>query len=94
MIYQILKTGKLQGFKRRKLTVGDSALVFTKDLEISFLDGLDIGRFRIGSMRCVRINQLSLQNYCCIIDITRANLPDLSNMVFTGAFVNFTCNGE
>jgi len=29
------------------LTVGDSALVFTKDLEISFLDGLDIGRFRI-----------------------------------------------
>ena len=28
--------------------MGDSALVFTKDLEISFLDGLDIGRFRIG----------------------------------------------
>ena len=33
--------------QKRKLTVGDSALVFTKDLEISFLDGLDIGRFRI-----------------------------------------------
>jgi hypothetical protein len=33
--------------EKRKLTAGDGTLVFTKDLEISFLDGLDIGRFRI-----------------------------------------------
>jgi hypothetical protein len=33
--------------KKRKLIAGDGTLVFTKDLEISFLDGLDIGRFRI-----------------------------------------------
>ena len=57
-----------------------------------FLDGLDIGRFRIAKgVRCVRVNQLSGQNYGCTLLNARAKLPDLAAMVFTDAIVNFTC---
>ena len=50
--------------------------------------------FGLRRMRCVRVNQLSQQNYCCHIYNTRAKLPNLSIMVFTDAIVNFTCNPE
>ena len=39
--------------------MGDSALVFTKDLEISFWTEWTLDSFGLGRMQCVRINQLS-----------------------------------
>ena len=72
--YQILKTGNFQEglYKKRKLTAGDSALVFTKDLEISLfgrfwtLDGFGLRR-----MQCVRINQLSERKTIVAAHITQ-----------------------
>ena len=46
-IYQILKTESFKVLKNESWLPGDSALVFTKDWKFFFLDGLDIGRFRI-----------------------------------------------
>ena len=48
-----------QEYKKGKLTVGDSALVFTKDLEISFWTIWTLDGFGLRRMQWVRINQLS-----------------------------------
>jgi hypothetical protein len=46
------------------LTAGDGALVFTKDLEISFWTVWTLDGFGLRRIRCVRVNQLSGAKLC------------------------------
>ena len=61
MLLSDFKNGKFSRgiIQKRKLTAGDSALVFTKDLEISFWTIWTLDGFGLRRMQWVRINQLS-----------------------------------